>query len=303
MTNAIERFASEYELYCQDIASGTLDEDNLDSAQGRVFNVTQVTDRAGISALEVDDNTIVSNSQLAIYRDTKYPANIKTAKAIIENYTKTSSSTYEPKQSDMCYWYCASSGTIVVAPADASRDTLNALVKSGIDAQGNPLGDDSKWFNLTTDTPLDASPDASLPVINVCDICGSSCNKKVYDDTKLVQWNTKIVHDSHNPRFAIAGMPFIKISNLTPSQSEMLGAVGVLDDLGWEVEMEMFFSVPNLEAYINAWGGLAFPVCIVHEPGEYTYDGETVYIPEPGIYFMDAYQQYEYEGDCTWKDK
>lgn len=82
---------------------------------------------------------------------------------------------------------------------------------------------------------MDTSPDASLPIINVCDICGSSCTQKVYDDTKLVQWNTKIVHDSHNPRFAIAGMPFINVSNLTPSQDEMLGAVGVLDDLGWEV--------------------------------------------------------------------
>ena len=36
MTNAIERFTSEYELYCQDIASGTLSINDLDSAQGRV---------------------------------------------------------------------------------------------------------------------------------------------------------------------------------------------------------------------------------------------------------------------------
>ena len=52
MTNAIERFASEYELYCQDIASGALDEDNLDSAQGRVKNVIGVTTRAGIEGIE-----------------------------------------------------------------------------------------------------------------------------------------------------------------------------------------------------------------------------------------------------------
>ena len=32
MTNAIERFTSEYELYCQDIASGTIDFNNLDAA-------------------------------------------------------------------------------------------------------------------------------------------------------------------------------------------------------------------------------------------------------------------------------
>ena len=35
MTNAVERFVSEYELYKQDIASNTLDTNNLDSAQGK----------------------------------------------------------------------------------------------------------------------------------------------------------------------------------------------------------------------------------------------------------------------------
>ena len=52
MTNAIERFASEYELYRQDIASGLLDTSNLDSAQGRVYNVTGATTRESLEELE-----------------------------------------------------------------------------------------------------------------------------------------------------------------------------------------------------------------------------------------------------------
>ena len=68
----------------------------------------------------------------------------------------------------------------------------------------------------------------------------------------------------------------------------MLGTVGVLDDYGWKVEMKRFFSVPNLEVYINSWGGIIFTVCIVHEAGTYTYESETVYIPETCIYFMDT---------------
>ena len=52
MTNAIERFTSEYELYRQDIASGLLDTSNLDSAQGRVYNVTGATSREDLEKLE-----------------------------------------------------------------------------------------------------------------------------------------------------------------------------------------------------------------------------------------------------------
>ena len=43
MTNAMERFASEYELYRQDISSGRIDFNNLDSAQSRVYNSVEVT--------------------------------------------------------------------------------------------------------------------------------------------------------------------------------------------------------------------------------------------------------------------
>ena len=125
MTNALERFTSEYELYLQDISSKTLDTTDLDSAQGRVKNVIGVTDRAGITKIEVANNIASSKyenpakfgdgtayvaTSPAIYRDTKYAANVATMKAIVQNYTKTSSSTFEPKQSDCHFFYSHDQG-------------------------------------------------------------------------------------------------------------------------------------------------------------------------------------------------
>ena len=69
MTNAIERFASEYELYCQDIASGTLDPDNLDSAQGRVKNVIGATTRSGIEGIEFAQNATVADKETNKYHN------------------------------------------------------------------------------------------------------------------------------------------------------------------------------------------------------------------------------------------
>jgi len=86
-TNALERFASEYELFKQDIASGTFNTSDMDSAQSRVYNVLGVEDRDGITSIEVDANAIVADDQIAIYRDTKYPANAYTTHLIVQNYT------------------------------------------------------------------------------------------------------------------------------------------------------------------------------------------------------------------------
>ena len=155
MTNAMERFASEYELFCQDIASGTFDKDNMDATQGRVYNVLGIEDRAGIELVEIDADEPVDDDDIAIYRDTKYPANAKTAQLIVQNYTKTSSSTFEPKQSDMHYWYSPDCGVIVYAEPNAGLtpenivNKLNAQVISGMDAKGNPLDENTEWIDLT----------------------------------------------------------------------------------------------------------------------------------------------------------
>lgn len=152
MTNAMERFASEYELYCQDIASGTLNLENLDGAQGRIYGIIGVSDRAGIEIVEIAQNEIVDEDTVAIYRDTKYPANAYTAQLIVESYMKTSSSTFEPKQSDMHFWYSPDCGTIVYAEKNANEnieEMLNTQIQSGKDAKGNVLTDATQWVDLT----------------------------------------------------------------------------------------------------------------------------------------------------------
>ena len=170
-TNAIERFASEYELYCQDIASGTLDPSNLDSAQGRVYNVTKATTRGDIETLEVAQDAPITDDMIAIYRDTKYPANAKTMQLVVQNYTKTSSSTFEPKQSDMHYWYSPDCGVVVVAEPHKTAAELDGYVISGMDAKGNDISGadrNAKWIDLTNASLLNM--DSNEESLNVCDI-------------------------------------------------------------------------------------------------------------------------------------
>lgn len=168
MTNAIERFASEYELYCQDIASGALDPDNLDSAQGRVKNVIGVTTRTGIEGIEKPQSAKAdATTGVAIYRDTKYPVNAETMKKVVENYTKTSSSTFEPKQSDMHYWYSPDCGVVVFAEPDADVEAdLNSQIQSGQDAKGNDLGPTTQWIDLTLGAALSGGSSLDMSTVN-----------------------------------------------------------------------------------------------------------------------------------------
>ncbi len=156
MTNAIERFASEYEIVRQDLYSGLITGlDNLDGAQGRVYYVTKVTSTTDIENLEKDETADPNTTGRAIYRDTKYPVNAETTKAIVEAYTKTSSSTFVPKQSDKHYYYSPDCGLVIVADKNVTDPLLlNKYVVSGMDAKGNELDDTTTWINLTTsETP------------------------------------------------------------------------------------------------------------------------------------------------------
>ena len=167
MTNAVERFVSEYELYCQDLASNQVKLDNLDAAQGRVYNVTGVTDRAGIEALEKDATAGPDTTGKAIYRDTKYPVNAETMQAVVENYMKTSSTTFTPKQSDCHFYYSPDCGLVVCAETNKSDvDDLNTLVQSGKDAKGKDLGDETRWIDLTENTSADNGNDTPTENLN-----------------------------------------------------------------------------------------------------------------------------------------
>ena len=196
MTNAIERFASEYELFCQDIASGTFNKDNMDSAQGRVYNVLGIEDRAGIELVEIDADEPVDDDAIAIYRDTKYPANAKTAQLIVQNYTKTSSSTFEPKQSDMHYWYSPDCGVIVYAEPDAGltpeniESKLNAQVISGMDAKGNPLDENTEWIDLTLGVALSGGNNQQTQT-NTASITFTDGTTLTWDEVKLQENGTK----------------------------------------------------------------------------------------------------------------
>lgn len=153
MTNAIERFTSEYELYCQDISSKKVDINNLDSSNGRVFNVTEIINRENISAIESQQGYL--NKKLD--KDTKYPDNIYTVKSVIENYVKTSSSTFEPKQSNMCYFYSPDCGIVVVSDENSDVSTLNSLILSQSNAKGQTLSTSTVWYNLTTETVVSSN--------------------------------------------------------------------------------------------------------------------------------------------------
>ena len=143
MTNAMERFVSEYELFRQDIASGTFDVNNMDAAQSRIYNVIgadtieeirQIEETGGLNGIRLDI-------------DTKYALNGETARKIIKNYSKTSTSTFEPKQSDMTYWYNKVNGYTIVASKNANVDELFDKLPS--DARtNNPILTVTSWVDL-----------------------------------------------------------------------------------------------------------------------------------------------------------
>ena len=159
MTNAMERFVSEYELYRQDIASNRIDFDNLDSTQGRVYNVTGAKSIEDIEKLES-----AGLDGVRINRDTKYPVNASTLVSIIKNYSKTSNSVFEPKQSDCHYFYSPDCGLVVCAETDkAETSDLNALVVSGKDAKGNNLSVQTQWIDITDNKFLTLIHNTTVP--------------------------------------------------------------------------------------------------------------------------------------------
>ena len=176
MTNAMERFVSEYELYKQDIASGALKDgngdgmpDNMDAAQGRIYNVTKAVTRADIEKLESTEGL----NGIRIDIDSKYAQNHETAKAVMKNYMKTSSSTFEPKQSDMHYWYNVVTGYTVVAEQNISNLELYEKLPSNISYNvsqntNNPHNykntgvNFNEWIDITSNT---LAPDIYLAEI------------------------------------------------------------------------------------------------------------------------------------------
>ena len=161
MSNAIERWVGEYEVYIAEVNSGTVD--SQDPVAGRVFNTIKTvdadfdaSDREVVKLFEKGvDGTVESATVGSIDYRTKYPTSEATVKAVISNYTKIKGESFEPKQKTMSFFYCPSLGAVIFADSDSTVAELNAQFKNGIDAKGNALTTSTVWINLTTDTAND----------------------------------------------------------------------------------------------------------------------------------------------------
>ncbi len=167
MTNAIERWVGEYEVYIAEANAGTLD--SSDPVAGRVANTIKTVDtafsatnRATVKKFEKGTPATAESTTVGSvdYR-TKYPTSEKMVKAVISNYTKIKGESFEPKQKTMSFFYCPNLGAVIFADSDSKVADLNAQFKNGIDAKGNALSNTTVWINLTTTTENDKAPATS----------------------------------------------------------------------------------------------------------------------------------------------
>lgn len=161
MTNAVERWVGEYEVYIAEVNAGTVDDD--DPVAGRVFNTIKAvdadfdaTDRDVVKLFEKGvDGTAESATVGSVDYRTKYPTSEAMIKSVVQNYCKIKGETFEPKQKTMSFFYAPSLGAVIFADSDSTVAELNAQFKNGIDAKGTALSNSTVWINLTTDTAND----------------------------------------------------------------------------------------------------------------------------------------------------
>ncbi len=161
MTNAIERWVGEYEVYIAEVNAGTVDND--DPVAGRVSNTIKTVDpdfdatnRDVVKLFEKGvDGTAESTTVGSVDYRTKYPTSEAMLKAVIQNYTKIKGESFEPKQKTMSFFYCPSLGAVIFAESDATVADLNAQFKNGINAKGQALSNSTVWINITSDTAND----------------------------------------------------------------------------------------------------------------------------------------------------
>ena len=287
-TNAMERFVSEYELYRQDIASGVIKDtdgdgtpDNMDSAQGRVFNVTGAKSMEDIRKLESEEGL----NGIRISIDSKYAQNTTTARRVMENYTKTSSSTFEPKQSDMTYWYNTATGETVVASKYEDTDKLYLKTGTEVKYTKNNPSFLNEWVDLNSN--------ADIPEI---------CIYNMYKTRRFMDRVGREV-DGISVCFSI---PRTQIANITPSNTYIVSHTGEapsIDNYKTKriiTELISSDSVPDTEDYINSgifyWRlnqeteSQEFTIRLVHE---YVENGVTRYIySQPLTLSISDFQEY-----------
>ncbi len=161
MTNAVERWVGEYEVYIAEVNAGTVDDD--DPVAGRVSNTIKAvdadfdaTDRDAVKLFEKGvDGTVESTTVGSVDYRTKYPTSEAMIKSVVQNYCKIKGETFEPKQKTMSFFYAPSLGAVIFADSESTVAELNAQFKNGIDAKGTALSNSTVWINLTTDTAND----------------------------------------------------------------------------------------------------------------------------------------------------
>ena len=110
MTNAIERWVGEYEIYIAECNAGTVDD--ADPVAGRVKNTIitvdpdfDATDRDTVKLFEKGiDGTAESDTVGSVDYRTKYPTSEAMIKAVVQNYTKIKGESFEPKQKTMSFY-------------------------------------------------------------------------------------------------------------------------------------------------------------------------------------------------------
>ena len=185
MSNAIERWVGEYELYIAEADSGTLN--SSDPVVGRVTNTIETVD----IGFDVNDRTTVRKFESgvpgspetarigSIDHTTKYPTSEKMVKAVIANYTKIKGEGFEPKQKTVSFFYCPNLGVVIFADSDSKVSDLNAQFKNGIDAKGNALSNTTFWINLTTSVENDT-------IVNETEISSTDEPETIYDNGLIV---------------------------------------------------------------------------------------------------------------------
>lgn len=144
LNKAIEQFVSEYEIYHNDILEGKIDTDNLNATQSRIFNTVNIKTEIGVELLESD-----GYEGKKLNKNTKYPLNYQTIKAVINNYVKSPTETLTPNQSNMHYWYSPDCGVVICDEPTSTTAELNANIKTNLDGSGNRLTDNTVWINIT----------------------------------------------------------------------------------------------------------------------------------------------------------
>lgn len=144
INKAIEQFVSEYEIYHNDISEERVDLENLNTTQSRVFNTLNIDSKKDIELIESE-----GYEGKKLNKNTKYPLNYKTIKAVINNYLKTSTKILVPNQTNMHYWYSPDCGIVICDKPTKTVEELNTNIKTNLDSNGNKLSKDTVWIDIT----------------------------------------------------------------------------------------------------------------------------------------------------------